>query len=141
MARARSTIRASRLVSTLSVTPMAEMRNIGVRATWIRCAMSTDWVVMRSLSRPLHPTVMPGGKNHQAETDSIPRENLEIVAAHVANQGPHGKCRTHERCDRTYADHREIVECQSVPRLEQLQCRRCEYRWNRQKKREFGGRG
>ena len=38
-------MRAKRLVSTFSVTPIAEMRNIGVSATWIRCAMSTDWAV------------------------------------------------------------------------------------------------
>jgi len=33
MARARSTMRANRLVNTLSVTPIAEMRKIGVSAT------------------------------------------------------------------------------------------------------------
>jgi hypothetical protein len=33
MARARSTMRARRLVSTLSVTPIAEIRKIGVSAT------------------------------------------------------------------------------------------------------------
>jgi len=33
MVRARSTIRASRLVITLSVTPIAEIKKIGVNAT------------------------------------------------------------------------------------------------------------
>src|SRR6202790_4330472 len=141
MARARSTMRDSRLVSTLSVTPMAEMRNIGVSATWIRCAMSTDCVVTRSLSRPLHPIVIPGREDHQPEADSIPGENLEIVAADIANQGAHGKSRTHERCDRADADHRQIVECQRVPRLEQLQYRGSENGRDRQKEGEFGGRG
>src|SRR5450631_4239817 len=139
MARARSTMRASRLVSTLSVTPMAEMRKIGVSATWIRCAMSTDWAVMRSLSRPFHPTKVPGGENEQSEPDAIPGEYLEIVPAHVADQGPHGKGRTHERCDRADPDHRQIIVCQRVPRLEQLQRRRREYGGNRQKEGEFGG--
>src|ERR1700730_11582383 len=133
MARARSTMRASRLVSTLSVTPMAEMRNIGVNATWIKCATSTDSVVTRRPSCPLHPTVIPGREDEQPETDSIPGENLEIVAAHVANQGAHGKCGAHERCDRADADHCQIVERQGVPRLEQLQCRRPENGRDRQK--------
>src|SRR3979490_2513578 len=38
-------MRARRLVNTLSVTPIAEMRKMGVRATWMRWAMSTDWTV------------------------------------------------------------------------------------------------
>ena len=37
-------MRASRLVNTFSVTPIAEIKNIGVNETWMRCATSADCV-------------------------------------------------------------------------------------------------
>src|SRR5712672_1035828 len=39
---------------------------------------------------------MPGREDEQPETDAIPGENLEIVGTHVANQGAHGECLTHD---------------------------------------------
>src|SRR5579863_6892212 len=134
MARARSTMRARRLVNTLSVTPMAEMRKMGVSAIWMRWAISTDWteyVLRLPMARrrlPLDPTESPSREYHDTEYDAVPGKGLEIVAADVAYQGAHGDRRAHEGCDGADADHREIVEFEGVPRLEQLQHRRAEYR-------------
>ena len=54
----------------MSVTPMAEMRNMGVRATWIRCAISTAWVVTAELSTRLPLDALrppsPGNRNAPA---------------------------------------------------------------------------
>src|SRR5216684_485532 len=53
-------MRASRFVNTLSVTPIAEMRNMGVSAIWMRWAMSTDWTVYEDkLPRPFIPASIP----------------------------------------------------------------------------------
>src|SRR5882762_1349156 len=147
-------MRDRRLVSTLSVTPIAEIRKMGVNATWMRCAMSTDWTVygvklptasslLRVMPRdptlPLDPAEVPGRENHEPKRDSVPGESLEIVAADIAYQGAHGERRAYEGCDRTDPDDREIIDFDGVARFEEFQHRRAEYGRYRQEKRKLGG--
>ena len=83
---------------------------------------------------PLHPAEVPGPENDEPKGNSVPGENLEIVAADIAYQGAHGERRAHEGCNRTDPDDREIVEFDRVPRFEEFQYRCAEYRRNRQEK-------
>src|ERR1700721_3586251 len=87
---------------------------------------------------PLHPAEIPGTENDESKRDSIPGENLEIVAADIAYQGAHGERRAHEGCDRTDPDDREIIDFDGVARFEEFQHRGPEYRRNRQEKRKLG---
>src|SRR5712692_9132321 len=83
---------------------------------------------------PLHPAEVPGPENDEPKGNSVPGENLEIVAADIAYQGAHGERRAHEGCNRTDPNDREIVEFDRVPRFEEFQYRCAEYRRNRQEK-------
>jgi|ERR1700691_6272168 hypothetical protein len=54
-------MRASRLVRTLSVTPIADMRKIGVSATWIKCAISIDWIAVALVESGVETSRPPRG--------------------------------------------------------------------------------
>ena len=80
MTRARSTMRARRLVSTLSVTPIAEIKKIGVSAIWMRCAISKAWTGLPLKLNMAHSRFttgirsvrLPASRNCSASGNAVP---------------------------------------------------------------------
>src|SRR5258708_8900232 len=54
---------------------------------------------------PLHPAEVPGTENDEAKRNSVPGENLEVVAADIAYHGAHGQRPPHQTSYRTHPNH------------------------------------